>query len=229
MAREDEKAPEIAVEDAEQPRGDSTLEPGARGADLASAATSPTLSAPGASEAEAETEAPVPEPAAVEVPARADPSPGTELETRPYRPTEDYVVGDRIVHPIWNAAGVVTYRDPREQVFRIPIGRVEERGRCHLIRVEFEQEVPAAGGSRREVMLIADWRGRPFEVGAPARRAPEPLLALPEVPERPAAARSRAPLLPEIPEPEEEEEEEGATEESEEEESEEERVEPIGI
>lgn len=163
-----------------------------------------------------------------EVTSAADDAPAFEAETaaeengavegngqaaggkvRKYRPTEDYNEGDRIYHPIWNVEGVVTYRDPREQIFRTMLGRAEERGRCRMIRVQFEKDVPASGGARREVMLIADWHGHGFDVG------PQPVKALPETEsllegretareERPAA---RKPALPEIPDIEDEAEE----------------------
>lgn len=224
MARKDEEMPEIPVGDAETPTGDVTLESGAKGDDLASTASSPALSVPPVAEAPAEEEGAEAEaaPAAAET---APEAPG-EPQVRRYRPSEDYAEGDRIIHPIWNTVGVVVHRDPQERIFRIPIGRTEERGRCHLIRVEFDNDVPANGGPTREVTLIADWHGRPFEVGAPAPASalpePEPLLAAAEA-ERPAPRRM--PALPEIPEPDEEFEEDEVVEED----PEDEENEPIGI
>ncbi len=225
MAAKDENRPEALVDETETPTGDVTLA-GTKGADLASTARSPELAVPAAAEAED---------ARVAGGTGKDAAPSENggahkgaSGARPYRPSEDYAVGDHIFHPIWNVVGVVVDRESREQIFRLPVGRTEERGRCHMIKVEFEKDVPAAGGPRREVTLIADWHGRSFEVGAPpapAVSAPESLAGL-EAPavERPAVARTR-PALPEIPDP----DEELDVEDLEEEEPAEEDLDTIGI
>lgn len=191
MAREDEETPEVPAEERAMPTADTTLEAGAEGTTQTSEARSPEPAAP---------------PAGESAPAQATESQEAEPEVRTYQPTEDYQVGDRIFHPVWGAVGVVRERDPREQVFRASIGKREERGRCHLIRVEFEKEVPASGGPRQVVTLIADWRGQPFEVGVPQPRPlPEPEVLLgARAEEETAVLRGGAPALPEIPEPEEE-------------------------
>jgi len=228
MARKDDKAQEAKAEPkrAETPPGDVTLESGAEGADLAATASSPDLATPaGAGTDEGAAEATAEEQGVHEAEAAAAAQPRPDI--RRYRPSDDYSEGDWIYHPVWDAVGTVVRRDARERIFRLPVGRLEERVRCHLISVEFQKEVPASGGPRREVTLIADWRGKMFDVGAPAAKLPEPgpLLELPAAgEERPAAARTR-PILPEIPEPE-------ATLEADEfgeDETEEEDIEPVGI
>lgn len=228
MAHEDEKEPKIALEEADLPEENRAQGADPHQHDSASAAPPSVAGSMPISET-VEAKASAPERDSAEG-APGDSAPQTAGEARRYRPTEDYAVGDRILHPVWNATGVVTYRDPREQVFRISIGRSEERGRCRVIRVQFEQEVPASGGPRREVTLIADWRGRPFEIGAPPPQPEEtgPILPLLGVAERPTAARGHAPLLPEIPEPEEIEEEEEIDDETQEE-SEEEGIDPLEL
>ncbi|MDH7569231.1 MAG: hypothetical protein QHJ73_06560 [Armatimonadota bacterium] len=162
---------------------------------------------------EANAEASVPE-SAGEAPSPGEentaPGAASAEEARPparrYRPVENYVEGERILHPVWNVEGTVRYREPRERVFRVSLGRAEERGRCHKIVVEFDEAVPTAQGPRREVALIADWHGRPFEVGEPVAPQTEPEVLFARTPdaERPA---SRVPVLPDIPEPEPVEEE----------------------
>jgi hypothetical protein len=180
MEQKEQETPVIPVAQAQEPTGDVTQEPGAEGADLASTARSPEVEVPTTGEG-----VPVP-------------------EVRPYRPTDDYIVGERIYHPVWDATGVVTERDPREQVFHMAVGGVDEPGRCHLIRVQFEKEVPASGGAKREVLLIADWHGRSLETGgtmAPRPSAVETLMGLGETSEEPiSSARTTLAGLPEIPE-----------------------------
>lgn len=149
---------------------------------------------------------------------------GTISEPRAYRPTDDYTEGERIYHLVWDAIGVVKHRDPREHVFRVSVGGVDEPGRCNLIRVEFDKEVPATGGPKREVVLVANWRGRALAAGAPsAPRTPvDTLKGFGDTEDdRPAGIRSKDSILPDIPvEPDEvvdevveEAEEEGDTEE----------------
>jgi len=226
MARKDNETPEIAASDVETPAGDVALEPGAEGADLASTARSPELEEPAPGEdgpVSEDTDVIAAEETAAEAAEPAEP------KAKTYRPTEDYVEGDRVYHAVWDATGIVRHRDEREQIFRVSMGGVDEPGRCHLIRVEFEKDVPASGGARREVTLIADWRGRALEAGvsAPPATATETLLGFPRTEEeRPAAPRARTPALPEIPEPEETVELEDTAEETE---DEEEDVEQIGI
>jgi hypothetical protein len=215
MARQEDEMPEVPADEITTPTADTTLSETAEGDTLASEARSPELTVPAAGEAAPEESA---EPPAV----------GAAPEARPYQPTEDYQEGDRIYHPVWAAVGVVTHRDPREQIFRMAVGRTEERGRCHLIRVQFDKEVPAQGGARQEVTLIADWRGRPLEVGAPPSRGlpePEALTGAPHAEEEEAVSPRRlAPALPEIPEPDEELDLEGIDDEPDVE-----QIEPIGI
>lgn len=233
MEQKEQETPEIPIAEAEEPTGDVTLESGAEGVDLASTARSPELETPAPGES-----GPVGDGEAIELldqgvteaepaVAAAQPAPGAP-KARPYRPTDDYVEGDRIHHAVWDATGVVKQRDPREQVFRVSVGGVDEPGRCHLIRVEFEKEVPASGGAKREVLLIADWHGRALEPGSTGGLRPTAagtLMGLGEAAEeRPAAPRARVPALPEIPEP-----EEALDEEEEEESTEEEEIEPVGI
>jgi len=209
MEQKEQETPVIPVAQAQEPTGDVAQEPGAEGADLASTARSPEVEVPTTGEGVPVAEGEVVEQSgtgATEAAAAA----GTEVanpsapEVRPYRPTDDYIVGERIYHPVWDATGVVTERDPREQVFHMAVGGVDEPGRCHLIRVQFEKEVPASGGAKREVLLIADWHGRSLETGgttAPRPSAVETLMGLGETSEEPiSSARTTLAGLPEIPE-----------------------------